>query len=229
MMKKLLITLFTALMVSASFGQKDLQVILSSPTSGSTERSISTKMTITIKNNGTTTIPVGDTMIVYMSIGTQIFAFGSGNQGFVTLLPVTTALAPGASTGPLNSAELFLSSYPTTATTATVCSWAYIRNNADTDSTNNRDCYTWDISTASTPEVTLEESTKVYVANNFLNLSSTVKETLNYTVVSITGQVVSQGTFNGSRQVDLTGISKGIYAIVVTNGTEKVTKKVVVQ
>ena len=44
------------------------------------------------------------------------------------------------------------------------------------------------------------------------------------------GQVISQGSFVNNKEVDMTGAAKGIYAVVVvTNGTEKITKKISIQ
>ena len=62
-----------------------------------------------------------------------------------------------------------------------------------------------------------------------LNLASTSTENITFTVMSINGQVVSQGNFVSNKQVDLNGMAKGIYAAVLSNGTERVTKKVAIQ
>jgi hypothetical protein len=60
-------------------------------------------------------------------------------------------------------------------------------------------------------------------------MTSTSNENLSYSVISITGQTISQGNFINNKQVDLNNVSKGIYMVMITNGTEKVTKKVVIQ
>ena len=45
----------------------------------------------------------------------------------------------------------------------------------------------------------------------------------------MSGQVISQGNFSNNKNVDMNGVAKGVYAVVISNGTEKITKKVAIQ
>jgi hypothetical protein len=60
-------------------------------------------------------------------------------------------------------------------------------------------------------------------------MTSLNEENYSYSVYSMAGQVISQGSFVNNKEVDMTGAAKGIYAVVVSNGTEKITKKIAIQ
>ncbi len=231
-MKKLLITLFTIASTSLMFAQSvSITLVTPGPLSGSTVHGPNrVECTAEIENTGTTAIPAGDTIFYWITLGTSATPITfTGGGGAWSIDVLTAPLAPGAKltksalTGDFTTA-------PTTPTTTNVCVRAAIGLVAARNTTTGASsCYTINRLLAGVNEVSLEETTKVFLANGILNMSSTAKENLTYTVVSITGQVVSQGTFNSNKQVDLSGVAKGIYAIVITNGTEKVTKKVAVQ
>jgi len=223
-MKKLLATAFAVTLFSASFGQSaDLELTVTMPATDTTHDD-GIEFTAQIKNLGPTNMSAGDTIFygVYID-GALVF-----NSGF---LLGTSGLNSGDSLS--FSRTLVPTTHPTTTTYQNVCIFAIPQDSySDTGSVllaNNIDCYTLSRSLVSTPENTLEGATKVFVANGMLNMNSTNNENLTYTVMSITGQVVSQGNFVSNKQVDLNGVAKGIYAIVLSNGTERVTKKVTVQ
>ena len=230
MMKKLLISLSSLLILTSSFSQNDLEVTLTAPTSaGSTFRSTFAQTSIIIKNNGPAILPAGTRINLFLSVNASFFNFKTGTPNQFAVARLNADLAVGDVLPAEQSILLYPPNYPSSAQTNRICSGAFVVGNNDTDSSNNIGCYTWEISTLSNAEITFEETTKVYVAHNFLNMSSTEKENLTYSVVSITGQIVSQGNFTGNKQVDLSSVSKGIYAVIITNGAEKVTKKVVLQ
>lgn len=226
-MKKLLLAITSIALFTISNAQ--LTVALTSPTAGSTVVANGFNPSITITNSSSTAIPAGDTIFYWVNVNSSAtpLSFG-GTVGAWSIDVLSSSLAAGASL----TKTCVTYSYTTpisTPTIDTICAKAAIGRAGATGPSPASSCYYLNRSLASVDEVSLEDETKIYLANNFLNLSSTVKENLTYTVVSITGQVVSQGTFTSNKQVDLNGVAKGIYAVIVTNGTEKVTKKVAVQ
>jgi hypothetical protein len=224
MMKKLLITAFAATLFTASFGQSaDLELKVTMPATDTTHDD-GIEFTAQIKNLGPTNMVAGDTIFYGVVIdGTLAF-----NSGF---LLGASGLSAGDSLS--FSRTLVPATHPTTTTYQNVCILAIPQTSyADTGAVltaNNSDCYILSRSLVSTPENTLETATKVFVANGMLNLASTSTENITFTVMSINGQVVSQGNFTSNRQVDMNGMAKGIYAVVLSNGTERVTKKVAIQ
>jgi hypothetical protein len=229
MMKNLLLTLFTVLLASASFSQHDLSIELRSPLAGTTQGGTDSQMEITIKNNGTTTISDTNTLLLAVTYETSLYSFFNFTSNAYSILTLTSALAPGDTlheTSPL----ITYNNYPTAVTMTNVCTVGYVRYNTDTDSSNNIACYTWNVSLAGTDEIAKKENEVKISANaGLVNMTSVNDNNYSYSVYSITGQVVSQGNFVNNKQVDLTGVAKGIYAVVVTNGTEKITKKISIQ
>ncbi len=223
MMKKLLITALAATLFSTSFGQSaDLELTVTMPATDTTHDD-GIEFTAQLKNLGPTNMSTGDTIFY----GVYIDGALAFNSGFL----LGSALNSGDSLS--FSRTLVPTTHPTTITYQNVCVFALPQDSySDTGSVllaNNIDCYTLSRSLVSTPEIELEGTSTVFVANGMLNMSSTTNDNISYTVLSITGQVVSQGNFTSNKQVDLNGVAKGIYAVVLTNGTEKVTKKVAVQ
>jgi hypothetical protein len=99
----------------------------------------------------------------------------------------------------------------------------------DTDTTNNTSCYTWKVSLLGVDEKSINEEVNVSAIYGILKMSSTNQENYSYSVYSMSGQVISQGNFVNNKEVDMNGVAKGIYAVVITNGTEKITKKIAIQ
>lgn len=221
-MKKLLFTLSTALMVSASFGQ--ITVSIAPHIEGDTIPSIGMHHVAYFTNSGSAAIPAGDTLWYWLEVDGAALSFG-GAAGQISGTILQYDLAPGARIE--RAAQLNFLAGVTTTTYQEICTRGTIGiSNTPTAASA---CYVINRSFVSTPEITLEETTKVFVAHGMLNLSSTKNDNLLYSVISITGQTVSQGNFVNNKQVDLSGVAKGIYAVVLTNGTEKITKKVAVQ
>lgn len=231
MMKNLLLTLFTALMVSVSFSQLSVTLVTPGPLAGTTVHGPNNvTCTVDIQNTGTTAIPAGDTIFYWISLGTSttpISFTGRGGSWSIDILSAPLAagakLTKSAQTGDFTTP-------PTSPTITDVCLRAAIGVVAARNTTSGASsCYKINRLLASVDENKLEANTKVFVAAGILNMASTSNDNLIYSVVSITGQVISQGNFVNNKQVDLTGVAKGIYAIIITNGTEKVTKKVAIQ
>jgi hypothetical protein len=229
MMKNLLLTLFTVLLASASFSQHDLSIELRSPLAGATQGGTDSQMEVTIKNNGTTTISDTNTILIAVTYGTSIYSFFNFTSNAYSILQLTSALAPGDTlheTSPL----ITYNTYPSAVTMTNVCTVGYVRYNTDSDSSNNTACYTWNVSLASTDELAKKENEVTIFANaGVLNMTSLNEENYSYSVYSMAGQVISQGSFVNNKEVDMTGAAKGIYAVVVSNGTEKITKKIAIQ
>jgi|TARA_B110000208_G_C11774548_1_gene431516 hypothetical protein len=227
MMKNLLLTLFTALMFSASFSQVSPR-ITAPTTPGDTIRATNLSFTIDIENTSATTIPAGDTIWYWFRLdGGNFTSFALVSGGVSGALVPAGGLAPGASItrtlGPVN-----FQADPTATLFQKICAYAAVGIN-NVSLTSDSSCYTIERSFASVNENTLENGTKVFAVNGVINMTSTSNENLSYSVISITGQTISQGNFINNKQVDLNNVSKGIYMVMITNGTEKVTKKVVIQ
>jgi hypothetical protein len=228
MMKKLLLAISAIAIFTTANAQ--LSITLTTPTAGSTVVASDFAAAVTITNTGTAAIPAGDTIFYWLTVNssTTPLSFG-GTPGSWSIDILTAPLAAGASVTKSSVTYIFTTA-PSTQRTDTICAKTAIGLVAAANpSSAASSCYYVNRSLVSINENALEESTKVFVANGILNMSSTFQEVLNFTVVSITGQIVSQGTFNSNKQVDLSNVAKGIYAVMVTNGTEKVTKKVAVQ
>ena len=226
-MKNLLLAVFTIALFTTANAQ--VSIVMTNPTPGSTIVANSFNPTVTITNSGSTAIPAGDTIFYWINTGTSTtpLSFG-GTVGAWSIEILSAPMAAGATISKTCVTYSF-STPTTTPTLVPVCAKAGIGLAGAQAASPASSCYTINRSLASVNEITLEEITKIFVANGILNMSSTSTDNLTYTVVSITGQVVSQGTFNSNKQIDLNGVAKGIYAIVITNGKEKVTKKVAVQ
>lgn len=227
-MKNLLLTLFTVLLATASFSQHNLEARLLNPTPGSTVRSTSMSITATVKNVGTTTLAVGDTVAYAMVINGSPYAFTS--LSYIGNIKILTAImAPGDSFN-VTSIVISPSTPPSATTVYPICATTYMLGGlTDTDTTNNSSCYSWELSWASTEELTKENEVKISAFAGVINMTSLNEENYSYSVYSMAGQVISQGSFVNNKEVDMTGAAKGIYAVVVSNGTEKITKKISIQ
>jgi hypothetical protein len=138
-------------------------------------------------------------------------------------------MAPGDSFN-VTSVVISPSSPPTTATSWPVCAGVFMLGGlTDTDTTNNTSCYTWKVSLLGVDEKSINEEVNVSAIYGILKMSSTNQENYSYSVYSMSGQVISQGNFVNNKEVDMNGVAKGIYAVVITNGTEKITKKIAIQ
>jgi len=225
-MKNLLLTLFTLLLASASFSQHDLSIELRSP-SGASQGGTDSQMDITIKNNGTTTIASGDSLLLAVVYDGSVYSFYNFTSGYYSLRILSAAIAPGDTLHD-QSPLITYGTYPSTVTNINVCSVGYVLGSTDSDSTNNLACYTWNVSLAGTDELTKENEVNISAFAGVLNMTSTNDENYTYSVMAVTGQVVSEGNFVNNKKVDMNGVAKGVYAVVVTNGTEKITKKIMI-
>ena len=227
-MKNLLLTLFTVLLASANFAQHNLETRLLNPTPGSTVQSTSFEITSTIKNVGTTSLAIGDTIVYAMVINGTSYAYSS-TQYTGNIRVLTAIFAPGDSFN-VTSVRISPTNPPTSATVWPVCAATYMLGGlTDTDTTNNLSCYNWQVSTLGVDELSINEEVNISAIYGVLKMTSTNQENHSYSVYSMAGQVVSQGSFVNNKEVDMTGAAKGIYAVVVSNGTEKITKKIAIQ
>jgi hypothetical protein len=225
MMKNLLLTLFTVLLASASFSQTniDLECFFASPTT-SPVTGTNIQFQLGVINNGPVAMSSGDAVPYSVTVnGTLAYssaAFTIPAAGF----PVGDTLYYPEIT--LNPA-----SQPTAAQVDTVCAFTVPDAAVYTDVTpvNNVACYIWNRSLAGVNELSINEEINISAIYGVLKMTSTNQENYSYSVYSMAGQVISQGSFVNNKEVDMTGAAKGIYAVVVSNGTEKITKKIAIQ
>ena len=226
-MKNYFLTLLASIALFSANAQ--LSITLTSPVAGSTVVANGFNPAVTITNTGTSAIPIGDTIFYWVTTGTSTtpYSFG-GSAGSWSIDILTAALAPGASLTKTCVTYSFTS--PTsTPTTINVCAKTALGLTAARDDASAASsCYTLDRSLASTNELSLENTTKIFANASQLNLSSTSAETLNYMVYTTSGKLITSGTFTSSKQVDM-NFAKGIYAVVVYNENERFTKKIAIQ
>ena len=227
MMKNYFLTLLAGITFFSANAQ--LSITMTTPTPGTTIVANSFSPTVDIKNTGTSAIPAGDTIFYWINAGTSTtpLSFG-GTPGSWSIQVLATPLAAGATI--TKTCVVYSFTTPTTTPTlVNICAKATVgivaaRNTATAASS----CYTINRSLASTNELALENSVKVFATSSKLNLSSTKAETLNYKVYSVSGKLVTSGTFTSSKQVNM-NFTKGIYAVVISNEKERFTKKIAVQ
>jgi len=229
-LKNLLLTLFTVLLASASFSQLSVTLVTPGPLAGTVASGVNNvSATVDIKNTGTTAIPIGDTIFYWISLdgGTSPITFtGAGGAWSIDVLSV--ALAPGATLTKTAMTGGFTTP-PTTPTLTDVCLLAAVGEVAANGTGVASSCYQVNRSLVGINEKSLNEEVNIAAVYGVINMTSANQENYNYSVYSISGQVISQGSFVNNKEVNMTGVAKGIYAVVVTNGTEKITKKIAIQ
>ena len=229
-MKNLLLTLFTVLLASASFSQLSITLVTPGPLAGTTVTGVNNiSATVDITNTGTTAIPIGDTVFYWITLngGASPITF-TGNGGAWSIDVLTVALAPGAT---LTKTALTggFTTPPTTPTLTDVCLLAAVGLDAASGTGAASSCYKINRSLLSIDEKSINEEVTISAVYGVINMTSLNEENYSYSVYSIAGQVISQGSFVNNKEVDMTGAAKGIYAVVVSNGTEKITKKISIQ
>lgn len=219
-MKNLLLTLFTVLLASASFSQLDLEAKLVTPTTD-TVRAVGVDFTLRIINRGTVAITATDTVNFEITL----------NGGYWTgYYSVASVIAVGDSIT-FNEIKNNFASQPSTQTYHTMCVVvsAEVALGVDSDLTNNSDCFVLERSLVGVDELSINEEVTISAVYGVINMTSLNEENYSYSVYSMAGQVISQGSFVNNKEVDMTGAAKGIYAVVVSNETEKITKKISIQ
>ena len=216
------------MVLTFSASNAQLSVTLTTPNPGDTVKANNIAFTVDITNTGSSAISTGDTIFYWMNLGTTTSPITFGGGGSWNIEVLTAPLAPGAKITKSALTGGFITP-PTTATYTKVCAKSAVgivaaRNTATAASS----CYWIDRSLASLNEKTLENSVKVFATTSVLNLSSTSNETLNYSVYSISGKLVTEGSFTSSKRVNL-NLTTGIYAVVISNENKRITKKIVVQ
>lgn len=229
-MKNLLLTLFTALLASASFSQLSITLVAPGPLAGSTATGVNNvSFTADITNTGTTAIPIGDTIFYWITLdggASPITYTGGGGAWSIDVL--TAALAPGATLTKTAMTGGFTTP-PSTPTLTDVCTFAAIGLNGARGTGNPSSCYKINRSLVSLDEKTINEEVNISAVYGVLKMTSANEENYSYSVYTVAGQVISQGSFVNNKEVDMTGVTKGIYVVVVSNGTEKITKKIAIQ
>jgi hypothetical protein len=222
MMKNYFLTLLAVLMFSASFSQLDLETVLVTPTQDTISQH-GNQFQPRVINRGTVAVPAGSILSIKLTMN------GATLGNFTFTITATSTLGVGDT---LTFSPLVITPQVgvTTATYDKICTEINAPTSMGADATpaNNTACFWIERSFVSVDEITLENSVKVFATSSKLNLSSTKAETLNYKVYSVSGKLVTSGTFTSSKQVDM-NFAKGIYAVVISNGKERFTKKIAVQ
>jgi len=224
-MKNLLLTLFTVLLASASFSQTniDLQCFFASPTA-SVVTGTNIQFQLGVINNGPVAMNSGDAVPYAVTVN-GVVAYNSG------AFTIPAAGFPVGDTLYYPALVLNPATQPTAAQTDAVCAFTVPDTAVYTDinPANNVACYTWNRSLVSIDEKTINDEVSISSIYGVLKMNASNQENYTYSVFSLAGQVISQGNFVNNKEVDLTGAAKGIYAVVVSNGTEKITKKISIQ
>jgi hypothetical protein len=239
-MKKLLLSSVLALTSVFAFAQNDISVTLNAPTAGANLNS-GTDFTfdITVTNSGTTPILATDSILYAPTFaGSLIGTTGGGSLIYLG----QQAIAAG---GTANFQQT-LNLTGGTDGMVEVCGIAVVlgpnwSNVTEDDTTNNQSCATvnWSTGTIGTQEfrlTSLEDNSFYSNGTYSVRLTSAGGYgSMNFELISLTGQVVQASTFSttGSEvneDIQVSAPTSGIYiARLTANGEAISTKKVIVQ
>ena len=218
-----------------SFGQYDLEVTLVSPTAGSTTAGSSvSEIEYSITNNGPNDIPQGDTVFIAVLHSQNNYSI-NGTAGSATTIVLPSALTSGTT---LQSSQIGANAtLDLTGVDGQVCMYitvgeqSFLNGNDpdDTNMDNNTSCFTADPSLAGVEELEFAEAVEVTFNSEEINISSELNKELNYSVVSITGQEVANGSVKNFTSVSTEGWNRGIYIVRVEGSNEVTTTKIIVQ
>lgn len=224
----------------ASNAQVDLEISLispPSPVSGSTVAPADYNVEFDLINNGPDAIQPGDTIYFGIWIGNDLFSMdGVANNVNGIIIPMQADPITAGETIPwlalsqvLAPATIFAAN-ETAATDA--CVWVAGIGSVvlagpdpnDPNLENNFDCFDIDPALANVENITFEEATSIDVNANSVDITSAMNESVAYQVVSISGQVVTSGSFNNHVNIPTEGFNNGIYIVNInsTNGSKSV-------
>ncbi len=243
-MKKLYTLAVATLLAGASFAQVDVEIELVSPTSGSSEAPGVISLEFNILNNGPDDIVEGDTIYFGALRGTDLVD-SDGTLNSVNGIIIPTGFGNIASGGSIPWAAIsaavggsFDVDCSGLTTQTSVCAYlAGIGSDALTQAgddedpvfDNNTDCFTVDPALANIVELDFTDAVDVSFTATEIQISSELNQELNYSVVSITGQVVASGSLTDFTTVSTEDWNRGLYIVRVEGANEVTSTKVIVQ
>ncbi|MEX2483457.1 MAG: T9SS type A sorting domain-containing protein [Brumimicrobium sp.] len=242
-MKKIYVLALATLFSSVSIAQLDLEAVLISPASGSTEQAGVISIEFDILNNGPDTIVEGDT-IYFAALVDQALVDSDGTQNSANGLLIPNGspdILPGESIPWAAISAAIGGEFEVDASNITseidICAVVLGEgSNAleqggdpdDPDPTNNIDCFTAE-PTSSVESESFDDVVNVELSGNNLEFTSENAEELDFTVVSISGQTVANGSFVNFSTVSTEGWKSGIYVVRVQGSQEVTSLKVAIQ
>ena len=243
-MKKLYTLAIATLFAGVSFAQVDVEAVLVSPASGSTQNAGVISIEFDILNNGPDPIVEGDTVYFGALIGGTTIVDSDGTQNSVNgiIIPqgfgnitagnsiAWSTIAPAVGGSFDVDVANITQSTEVCALIAGVGSDALSQTGDDEDNNpqNNVDCFTAE-PTSSIEVLDFNDAVSVINTAAGIEISSELNNELNYAVVSVTGQQVANGSLTNFAPVSTDGWNRGIYIVRVEGAGEVTTKKIIVQ
>lgn len=242
-MKKIYFAALGAILLSGfSFGQVDLEVTLNTPTEGSNQAPGVYELEFDLLNNGPDPIVGGDTVYFGYWIGDDLFGpDGTPNSVGGIIYPEQAPNVEAGETIPWAAITQGIGTISVDVSGETeatdVCAWVAGIGSIvlegpdpnDPDLQNNFSCFDIDPSLASVSELSLEDAISVEYMSNEVILTSSLDGELDYSVVSISGQQVANGSFSDYTSFSTEDLNAGIYVVNVKSDSESKTIKIAVQ
>jgi hypothetical protein len=245
-MKKIFTILAIAAVSTSAFAQThDLSIVFDNYATGSTNAISTFNADMTITNEGSTTLAIGDTIGVGAKIDGNFYSL-AGTPNAYSQVTLSAALAP-AGTLPLAVGSLTLT-FPQGVTTANVCAVAFSQDRSsipfdaftatsyaavDVNPSDNESCSTFN-KPVGVQESLNKLSEKMYVANGeliFENSDYNFEEAAQVSVMDISGRTIVSTSIelNDRNTISLAGQTTGIYFVQLTVGDKVSTAKVFVK
>jgi hypothetical protein len=206
-MKKLVLSILTLASLSV-FAQKDLEVTLNTPVDGYNIVAGRTfNISYTLKNVGMTDIPASDSIIIGITIGSQVLTASAVNHGGLAVNE--------AKNGALNN---YAVNFTQDASGVSFCVLGVVRMNGvllDSNTSNNAGCATVNLATTSTgvAELALANSVKVFpnpASTTFTVAMNATNATVE--VMDITGKLIETAPVSlGEARLNVSSYNNGVY------------------
>ncbi len=246
-MKKIFTILAIAAVSTSAFAQTDdLSIAFTNISAGGTYQN-SVDMAVDITNEGSTTLNIGDTLVIGLNLDDSPYSFALTANNF-SVITLSSALAPGQS---LNIPYTF-NVTSASGNPIAVCAVVYgigiasVDTNAspsspfpmistwDANFGDNKTCITYDPNVTSIQELNAMAD-KVFFANNQLVYDWTNINEANEAIVrmtSINGQTVLSETVQlneGRNRLDVNNLATGLYLVTFQVNGEAATTKIYVK
>ncbi len=242
-MKKLYTLAIAILFTGVSFAQVDVEAVLNTPASGSTQNAGVISIEFDILNNGPDPIVEGDT-VYFGALVDQTIVDSDGNTNSVNGLVIPQGFgsitagnsipwaAISQAIGGSFDVDVSAISAPTDvcALVAGVGGDALTQAGDDEDNNpaNNSDCFTAE-PTSSIEELDFDEAVSVNFNSSSIKISSDLNEELNYSIISVTGQQITNGSLADFAVISTEAWNRGIYFVRVEGTNNATVTKVIVQ
>lgn len=231
-MRKIYLSFLSVCAAVSLNAQYDIEVNLVSPTEGATVvAEDGFEIDFSVSNNGPDDIPQGDVLFLAVltvtASGQDNYGLDNNPAGTVSTLTLPVAFESGQT---ITTAQLGGAAVNDLVTNmngpGSVCMYVVNGETAFTSGDdpnevtmdNNSSCFQVN-EFASIDEIqAFNDATDIQVLPDAVSVSNTSNESISYTVVSLTGQIVDSGSFNSEVSIPTEDFNNGIYIINVSNG-----------